>query len=1077
MSRKTARNHSLSRSRINCPQALAVLVMAVALSVSALAQSVEFPTYTPGENQNGTVGPNYPSTLPDPWVVSDGTIITPAGTPVYLGIRTRAKDVALNPLGNGTAAVLQMSAPQAVSIFCVAAAGCTNNLGSFAQGQVMQTWSYNGNKNGSTKGIAYTSDGLHLLFSQDQDSVYNSWVSIVNVSPATGLITGNHAQVEVPLDASYLTIAGFPVPVAVLNTVNCTQTVTMPVTGVVTPSPVGTTGSLAIPCGIPYSWVDNFEYTSNYQVNTSYPTSIAISPNNSTAYVVLNFNNELAKINLSLAQPAEASTVRVGNVPHSVVIAPNGQTAYVSNEAGKIPTANQFQMYSNGTPVLADNPTGATTSGTVSVVNLASFTVTKTISVGLHPTGMAFYQPQSGGTYLLVANAYSDSISVINTATNTVTHTINIALPITVPGEVVGAGPNSITVDNANNIAYVALYNTNSVAVIDLSTDTVAGLIPTGYAPSSVVLDSTDGELLVANDKGLGTDGFGIAPPPTNTSENSYLSEFGVYDFNTHQDLGTVNIIPLPLTNLPALTAQVTQNNHWDLAGNIASAHGGSPNVAPVAIPAKIGSPSKIKHVFLIIRENRTYDQILGDVVGGNGDPSLATFGVNSTYTTGYPVVTPNAHALVQRFPLLDNYYNPSRQSADGHNWIMQAMAPYSDDIQSPDWLRDYPSNGGDAIAYQKAGHLWDHAVSAGVTLKNYGEYVEENTFNPTGCTPTIITNSCEPSWTQFYNDVLEYENNMEPQLQYYSTIGSYTPLPNLMNHTVQNYPQFDLGIPDQYRFDVWYQDFQNDLNSAPNGAAVPQLEFMWISSDHTGGPPTATAMQADNDLALGRFVDAISHSPIWSSSLIFVTEDDAQTGVDHVDGHRSPGYAISPYVIQSTNGGVVEDSTFYTQVNMTRTIEQILGIKPMNQNDLTASPMRTIFIDNPPPDYFQPWTHVAPGTPLCLGVSGYVDPLGATCLNSTLSAISKAGKAAAEAKSTPVETPAVKALRAGWMAKKAQVFAGNQHKPDVEDPDTVGHLNWYESTGFTVPFPGETKVRPASDFNRQAPAKADDDD
>jgi YVTN family beta-propeller protein len=1064
---------SRNKSQISFLRLLAVLAIAAALSVAAFAQpSVEFPTYTPGENQNGTVGPNYPSTLPDPWVVSDGTIITPAGTPVYLGIRTRAKDVALNPLGNGTAAVLQMSAPQAVSIFCIAAAGCTNNLGSFAQGAVMQTWNYNGNKNGSTKGIAYTSDGLHLLFSQDQDSIYNSWVSIVNVSTATGLITGNHAQVEVPLDASYLTIAGFPVPVAVLNTVNCTQTVTMPVTGVTMPAPVGTTGSLAIPCGIPYSWVDNFEYTSDYQVNTSYPTSIAISPNNSTAYVVLNFNDELAKINLSLMPPTEASTVRVGNVPHSVVISPDGTTAYVSNEAGRIAKATDFQEYSNGTPVVADNPTGSTSTGTVSVVNLASFKVTKTISVGLHPTGMAFWN-NSGTNYLLVANAYSDSISVINTTTNAVTQTINIALPVTVPGEVVGAGPNSITVDNVNNIAYVALYNTNSVAVIDLSTDTVAGLIPTGYAPSSVVLDSADGELLVANDKGLGTDGFGVAPPPTNTPENSYLSEFGVYDFNTHQDLGTVNIIPLPLTNLSALTTQVTQNNHWDLTENIESAKGGSKNAAPVAIPAKIGSPSKIKHVFLIIRENRTYDQILGDVVGGNGDPSLATFGVNSNYSTGYPVVTPNAHALVQRFPLLDNYYNPSRQSADGHNWIMQAMAPYSDDIQSPDWLRDYPSNGGDAIAYQKAGHLWDRAVSAGVSLKNYGEYVEENTFNPPGCTPTIITNSCEPSWTQFYNDVLEYENGLEPQLQYYSTIGSYTPLPNLMNHTVQNYPQFDLGIPDQYRFDIWNQDFQNDVT---NGT-VPQLEFMWISSDHTGGQPTATAMQADNDLAVGRFVDAISHSPIWSSSAIFITEDDAQTGVDHVDGHRSPGYVISPYVLQSTDGGVVEDSTFYTQVNMTRTIEQILGLKPMNQNDLTASPMRTIFIDNPPPDYFQPWSHVAPGTPLCLGVSGYLDPLGNTCLNSTLSAISKAGKAAAEARSTPVESPAVKALRVGWMAKKAQVFAGNQHKPDVEDPDTVNHLNWYESTGFKVPYPGETKVRPASDFNRAAPAKADDDD
>jgi phospholipase C len=290
----------------------------------------------------------------------------------------------------------------------------------------------------------------------------------------------------------------------------------------------------------------------------------------------------------------------------------------------------------------------------------------------------------------------------------------------------------------------------------------------------------------------------------------------------------------------------------------------------------------------VIIRENRTYDQILGDVAGGNGSPSLAVFGNNAT-SGG---VTPNAHALVQRFPLLDNFYDPSRQSADGHNWIVQAMAPYSDDVQSPDWVRDYPSNGGDAIAYQKKGHLWDAAVKAGVSFKNYGEYVEYNTFlTPTGSTT-------EPLWIDFYNDAMAYESGKERQLYNYNTVASHSPLPNLIYNTVQNYPQFDLGIPDQFRYDIWAQDFANDVQ---NGT-VPQLEFMWISSDHTGGPPSSQAMQADNDLALGRFVDAISHSSIWSSSAIFVEEDDAPDGVDHVDGHRSPGYVISPYVKQQVN-------------------------------------------------------------------------------------------------------------------------------------------------------------------------------
>ena len=246
---------------------------------------------------------------------------------------------------------------------------------------------------------------------------------------------------------------------------------------------------------------------------------------------------------------------------------------------------------------------------------------------------------------------------------------------------------------------------------------------------------------------------------------------------------------------------------------------------------------------------------------------------------------------------------------------------------------------------------------------------------------------------------------------------------------------------------------------------------MMWISSDHTGGPPTAQAMQADNDLALGRFVDIISHSPIWSFSAIFVTEDDAQTGVDHVDGHRSPGYVISPYVNQKVNpdgtgAGVTEDSTFYTQVNMTRTIEQILGLTPMNQFDLWASPMRTAFIDDPPADNFRPWTHVPNGIALTAGVN-----------QTPTQPIPPPASPAVKPQTNAAESPAVKALREGWMKKKAEIFAGKYHIPDSEDPNTVSHYDWYEATGFKVPFPGEKTVRPASDFNNPAPTKADDDD
>ena len=1017
MSQKSPR----CNSRISFLRPLAVLLVAtLSFAAFAAAQSVPFPTYQVGENQNGSQGPNYPSSLPNPWVVSSGQVITPVGTQVYLGITTRAKSIALNPTGNHTAAVLQMGAPQAVTVF------------NTQTGAVLQTYKPFGSKNGSSTGIAYSPDGKYLLFSQD-----SSYVAIASVNPTTGLLS-DFAHVSVPMDVN---------AEGVLTTVTCFPN-----------SPGGTTGSVLIPCGQTVSVVSDGTFT-------SYPMGIAVSPDAKTAYVVLDNNDTLTKIDLTQAVPAEGTEVRVGNVPHSVVISPDGKTAYVSNEGGRIATERDFQGYSNGTPVVAHYPTGGTATGTVSVVDLASFTVAGSIETGLHPTGMAFW-----GKHLLVANAYSDSISVIDTTFNKEVGRIDLGLPIGVPGEfqpAYGAGPNSIAVDAAKNIAYVALYNANAIAVVDLKAwgwSPVIGMIPVGYAPSSVVLDAADDVLLVANDKGIGTTGFSVAPPPTNSAENSYAKEFGVTSLNTHQDLGTVSIIPVPsFPALWAMTHQVFQNNHWDLFENIWSAAGGNKHARPLAIPNKIGDPSKIKHVFLIIRENRTYDQILGDVTGGNGEPSLAVFGDNASYGS----VTPNAHALVQRFPLFDNYYNPSRQSADGHNWIVQAMAPYADDIQSPDWLRDYPSNGGEALAYQKAGHLWDVAVKKGVSFKNYGEYIEYNSFNSPTCTPPAGASSgaCEPLWIDFYNDVLAYESGAEKQLYNFNTVASHSPLPNLINNTVQNYPQFDLGIPDQFRFDVWNEDFQNDLKKGD----VPQFEMMWISSDHTGGPPTAQAMQADNDLALGRFVEAISHSSIWSSSAIFVTEDDAQTGVDHVDGHRSPGYIISPYVSQKVNSdgtgaGVTEDSVFYTQVNMTRTIEQILGLTPMNQYDLVASPMREIFVDNPPRENFLPWTHVPNGTSLIQGVTQ----------TPTQTAIPAP---AVTAQTILNESRAVKALRAGWMKKKAQIFAGKYHTPDSEDIDTVNHLIWYEATNFARPFPGESKVRPASDFKNVAPGKVDDDD
>jgi YVTN family beta-propeller protein len=961
MSRKAFRNSFRNRSRKKSLSPLASL-LATGLTFPGLAaaQSQQYPTYNVGPQPNGS------------WVVSDGTVITPAGTQVDLGIRVRAKAIALNPnVGTHTAAVLTLGTSTsdgngAVEVFDT------------RSGVVLQHYIPAGglDPSGSYSGISYSADGTELVFSQD-----SSHVTIANVN-GQGLLSDG-AQVSVPPDNSFITCFPNSPPASYFN-----------------------------PCG------------SFYSPSTSYPGGLALSSDGQSAYALLNQNNTLTQILLKGNPPLQGTQIRVGNAPHSILINSTGTTAYVSNEGGREATQADFQINSAGTEIVADPFVGAAITGTVSVVNLSSMTVTDTIFTGLHPTGMAFYNH-----YLLVANTYSDTISVIDTTSNVVTQTINLGLPVGVPGKgsAYGAGPNSIAVNAKARVAYVALYNANAIAVVDLKKFAVSGMIPVAYAPASVVLDAAQNNLIVANDKGIGT-------------RNSFECDHGVCGLNTHQDNATVSIVPVPNNGqLKKMTSQVFVNNHWDLTQNIQSATGGNRHTPPVALPAKIGDPSLIKHVFLIVRENRTYDQVLGDVAAGNGDPSLAVFGGKDT---------PNAHALVQRFPLLDNFYDPSRQSADGHQWITEAMAPYADDIQSPDWVRSYPGgNMGDALAYTTNGFLFSEAEAAGLPVKIYGEAVEGDSFlQPDGSTS-------EPSWSQFYSDSQCFEGGPDcaapgtagqTTLYYQNTVQAESSVPAVSNYLINNFPQFDLGIPDQFRVDLWVQDFNKDV--AAN--KVPTLEILWIMCDHTGGPPTSDAEQADNDLAVGRIIDYISHSPVWSTSAIFIEEDDAQNGVDHVDGHRSPGYIVSPYAVQ--NGPT--DHTLYTQVNMTRTMEQILGLTPMNQNDLVASPMRTDFVTGTPPESnFQPWTHVPNQVPLNEGVTASL----------------------AHANDSPV----VATLRKAWLKKKAEIFAGKLTKPDSEDPDTVNHLNWYLSTGFTRPYPGEKTVRPPSEFNRPAPTTSDDDD
>ena len=483
------------KSRINRLRPLAGL-LAAGLSLPGLAgaQSKPYPTYVTGPQPNGS------------WVVSDGQIITPAGTQVDLGIRVRAKAIALNPnVATHTAAVLTMGTSTtdgngAVEVF-------DTNTGVVLQDYI----TFGLDPSGSYSGIAYSADGKYLVFSQDSSNV-----TIAKVD-SEGLLEDD-AQVSVPPNNSFIDCFPNSPPAAYGN-----------------------------PCG------------SFYSPSTSYPGGVALSADGKSAYALLNQNDTLTKIDLTATPPVQGTQIRVGNAPHSIVINSNGTTAYVSNEGGRAATEADFQIYSAGTEIVADPVVGAAITGTVSVVDLASMTVTATISTGLHPTGMAFY-----GQYLLVANTYSDTISVIDTATNEVTRTIDLGLPIGVPGAgqpAYGAAPNSIAVDAKNGVAYVALYNANAIAVVNLSPSAknpVMGMIPVAYAPSSVVLDKANNVLIVANDKGIGT-------------RYSFESDHGVCDYNTHQDNGTVSIVPVPNSaTLATMTKQVFENNHWDLTENIA---------------------------------------------------------------------------------------------------------------------------------------------------------------------------------------------------------------------------------------------------------------------------------------------------------------------------------------------------------------------------------------------------------------------------------------------------------------------------------------------------------------------------
>jgi YVTN family beta-propeller protein len=508
------------------------------------------------------------------------------------------------------------------------------------------------------------------------------------------------------------------------------------------------------------------------------------------------------------------------------------------------------------------------------------------ITVGDNPNELCLTKK---GEFLFVANANDNAVSIINTATARVIETLNAALYPDAPS---GSTTNGLALDPAEKTLYIANADNNCLAVFDVSKpgdSKSRGFIPTGWYPTSV--KAAGKKILVANGKGFSSLPNPYGPSPLRKKEEVIYQQG---DLSKPVDVqyigglftGTLSIIPVPSAKQLSVfsTAVYTNTPYTKQKETNAEGMEGNP------VPVKTGAKSPIKYVFYVIKENRTYDQVLADMPGGNGDTSLLLFGKN---------ITPNQHALASQFVLLDNFYVNAEVSADGHNWSMGA---YATDYLEKTWPTNYGGRGGryDAegnreVANNKAGFIWDHCKRNGVSFRTYGEFADNGKAN----------------------------------------------IPVLKNNMCNYYEGYNMAVKDTTRFFQWKRDF----DSLMLVNAVPQFNTVRFGNDHTEGlrkgRPTPLAHVADNDLAVGLFIEHLSKSPIWNETAVFILEDDAQNGADHVDAHRSTAYIAGGFVKRN-----FVDHTMYSTASMLRTIELILGMPPMTQYDAAATPMWRCFSD-----------------------------------------------------------------------------------------------------------------------------------
>jgi len=601
---------------------------------------------------------------------------------------------------------------------------------------------------------------------------------------------------------------------------------------------------------------DTIKLGSPWPKNKICTTGIVVNKSNTRLYTVTKEDSSLYVIDP--ASKKVLNKLKLAAEAYSCILSPDEKTLYISIWGGEA-----VACY--------DTRTGQ---------------LNGSIKTGNHPNEILLNKK---GTWLFVANANDNSVSVINTANRKTAEVISTSL---YPTRLTGSTSNGLALSPNEKTLYIANADNNCLAVFDVSkpgSSKSMGFIPVGWYPTNV--KTLGNKIFVSNGKGFTSMANPEGPQPIKKVDNSGYQKGAI---NSREQYigglfkGTLSIIDAPdQVKLKAYSKQVYANARFsDKIAETAPGEQGNP------IPRKRGEKSPIKYVFYIIKENRTYDQVLGDMPKGNGDTSLCIFGNK---------VTPNLHSVANEFVLLDNFYVDAEVSADGHNW---SMAAYATDFIEKTWPTSYGGRGGNydsegtrEIGDPRDGFIWDYCKRAGVSYRTYGEFAEHNEVN----------------------------------------------IKSLKGHSCEQSPGFDLSITDRFREKVWEHDFDSLLTINQ----VPRFNSIRLGNDHTSGQRKGAyspiAAVADNDQGVGQLIEHLSKSPIWKESVVFVLEDDAQNGPDHIDAHRSPVYVAGPYVKRNA---VVH--SMYSTSGVLRTIELILGLPPMSQYDASALPFYECFSNTP---------------------------------------------------------------------------------------------------------------------------------